>query len=96
MEAAQKIKNKYEPGQLYITTVSWDVIHMMKNPHGIWVPKYGEPRYLIYPSTTDKYTIPRETPVMYVGTDGRPHVGVFLVEDKFLEIPYSILGKIVS
>jgi hypothetical protein len=35
-----------------------------------------------------------ETPAMYVGTDGRPHVGVFLVADTFYELPYNILKPI--
>ena len=55
----------------------------------------GEPRYLIHPqSRINKSTIPPETPAMYIGTDGRPHVGVFLVADTFLELPYSILKDI--
>lgn len=82
-------------GQLFLTTSTWEAFHMFKNPHGIWVPKqYEEPRYLVHPSKILKSTIPPETPAMYIGTDGRPHVGVFLVADTFLELPYSILKDI--
>ena len=28
-----------KPGELFITTSSWDAIHMRKNPYGVWVPK---------------------------------------------------------
>ena len=83
-------------GQLFLTTSTWEAFHVMKNPHGIWVPKqHEEPRYLIHPhSNIIKSTIPSGTPAMYIGTDGRPHVGVFLVADIFLELPYSILKEI--
>lgn len=83
-------------GQLFLTVSSWEAFHVMKNPHGIWVPKpHEEPRYLIHPhSNIIKSIIPPETPAMYIGTDGRPHVGVFLVADTFLELPYSILKEI--
>lgn len=83
-------------GQLFLTVSSWEAFHMFKNPHGIWVPKQEEGNtYLIHPqSRIIKSTIPPETPAMYVGTDGRPHVGVFLVADTFLELPYNILKEI--
>lgn len=86
-------------GQLFLTTSSWEAFHMRKNPHGIWVHKQIEGNtyhtYLIYPhSNIIKSTIPSGTPAMYIGTDGRPHVGVFLVADTFLELPYSILKQI--
>ena len=81
-----------KPGELFLTVSSWEAFHMFKNPHGIWVPKqHEEPRYLIH---IIKSTIPSGTPAMYIGTDGRPHVGVFLVADIFLELPYSILKEI--
>ena len=82
-------------GQLFLTTSTWDAFHVMKNPHGIWVPKQEENMFLIHPqSRIIKSTIPSETPAMYIGTDGRPHVGVFLVADTFLELPYNILKQI--
>lgn len=82
-------------GQLFLTTSTWDAFHVMKNPHGIWVPKQEENMFLIHPqSRIIKSTIPPETPAMYIGTDGRPHVGVFLVADTFLELPYNILKDI--
>jgi len=82
-------------GQLFLTTSTWNAFHMVKNPHGIWVPQQGEPRYLIHPpSNIFRSTIPSGTPAMYVGTDGRPHVGVFLVADTLLELPYNILKEI--
>lgn len=82
-----------KPGELFITTSSWDAFHMWKNPHGIWVPKIrNDDLYKHAPySMIVKSTLPSNTPAMYVGTDGRPHVGVFLVEDIFLELPYNIL-----
>lgn len=95
--AAQKMNNKPKQGQLFLTTSAWDAIHVMKNPHNIWVPKQEDniPSYLIYPaSNIIRSNIPPETPAMYIGTDGRPHVGVFLVADTFLELPYNILKQI--
>ena len=78
------MNNKPKQGQLFLTTSAWDAIHVMKNPHNIWVPKQEENAYLIHPqSRLVKSTIPPETPAMYIGTDGRPHVGVFLVADTF-------------
>lgn len=79
-----------KPGQLFITTAQWDAFQMIKNPHGIWVPKQIHPRIM----SIIKSTILPETPALYVGTDGRPHVGVFLVADNFLELPYNILKDI--
>lgn len=85
-----------KPGELFITTTSWDAFHMRKNPHGIWVPKQREDnRFLISPyAMLVKSTLPPNTPAMYIGTDGRPTVGVFLIADIFLELPYSILKEI--
>lgn len=82
-------------GQLFTTTAEWDAFQMNVNPHGIWVPKQQENTYLIHPSVrTIKSIIPPETPAMYIGTDGRPHVGMFLVGDTFYELPYNILKEI--
>ena len=82
-------------GQLFLTTSTWEAFHVMKNPHGIWVPKQEENMFLIHPqSRIIKSTILPETPAMYIGTDGRPHVGVFLVADIFYELPYNILKQI--
>jgi len=85
-----------KPGALYVTKASWEAIHMCKNPHGIWVPKQKDNnRFLISPyAMLIKSELTPETPAMYVGTDGRPHVGVFLVADTFLELPYNILKPI--
>ena len=86
-----------KPGELFITTTSWDAFHMRKNPHGIWVPKQREDnRFLISPyAMLVKSTLPPNTPAMYIGTDGRlQHVGVFLVADIFYELPYNILKQI--
>ena len=85
-------------GQLFLTITEWNAFHMFKNPYGIWVPKQEEVENinafrLTYPFIK-KSTIPPETPAMYIGTDGRPHVGVFLVADTFLELPYNILKEI--
>ncbi|MFN9957377.1 MAG: hypothetical protein ACK55I_30090 [bacterium] len=89
------MKNNPKQGQLFLTITTWDAFHVMKNPHGIWVPKQEENTYLIHPqSRIIKSIIPPETPAMYIGTDGRPHVGVFLVADTFLELPYNILKEI--
>lgn len=90
------MKNKPKQGQLFLTITTWEAFHVMKNPHGIWVPKQKEENtYLIHPqSRIIKSMIFPETPAMYIGTDGRPHVGVFLVADTFLELPYSILKDI--
>ena len=41
-----------------------------------------------------KSTLPPNTPAMYIGTDGRPTVGIFLVADIFYELPYNILKQI--
>lgn len=92
------MKNNPKQGQLFLTTSPWEAFHVMKNPHGIWVPKQEKveninPFILTYPFIK-KSTIPSETPAMYIGTDGRPHVGVFLVADTFLELPYNILKDI--
>ena len=85
-----------KPGALYITKSSWEAFHMWKNPYGIWVPKQRDyNRFLLSPyATLIKSELTPDTPAMYVGTDGRPHVGVFLVADTFLELPYNILKSI--
>jgi len=85
-----------KPGALYITKASWEAIHMCKNPHGIWVHNQNDKnRFLISPySMLIKSELTPDTPAMYVGTDGRPHVGVFLVADTFLELTYNILKPI--
>jgi hypothetical protein len=41
-----------------------------------------------------KSEVAENTPAMYIATDGRPHVGVFLVADTFYELPYNILKPI--
>ena len=87
-----------KPGALYITKSSWEAFHMWKNPYGIWVPKQRDleqeilaaaPYYAIM-----KSTVLPDTPAMYIGTDGRPYCGVFLVADTFLELPYNIIKPI--
>jgi len=85
-------------GELFITTSSWDAFHVWKNPYGIWVPKVRDDNlFRLAPySMIVKSTLPPNTPAMYIGTDGRPHVGVFLVEDIFLELPYNILKSTVN
>jgi len=85
-----------KPGALYITKSSWEAIHMCKNPHGIWVPKQKDNnRFLISPyAMLIKSEVAENTPAMYIATDGRPHVGVFLVADTFYELPYNILKPI--
>lgn len=90
------MKNNPKQGQLFLTITTWEAFHVMKNPHGIWVPKQKEENtYLIHPhSNIIKSTIFPETPAMYIGTDGRPYVGVFLVADTLLELPYNILKDI--
>jgi len=84
-----------KPGELFITTSSWDAIHMRKNPYGVWVPKQKDlDKNIIAPapySVIIKSTLPPNTPAMSVATDGRPHVGVFLVADTICELPYNIL-----
>ncbi len=84
-----------KPGELFITTSSWDAIHMWKNPYGIWVPKQKDHDKNIIAaapySVLVRSTLTPDTPAMYVGTDGRPHVGVFLVADTICELPYNIL-----
>ena len=92
------MKNNPKQGQLFLTITTWEAFHVMKNPHGIWVPKQekiknSNPFILTY-SRIIKSTIPPETPAMYIGTDGRPYVGVFLVADTLLELPYNILKDI--
>lgn len=71
---------------------------MHKNPHGIWVPKQRDLndrlRAAAPYSSLIKSTLLPDTPAMYIGTDGRPHVGVFLVAESFLELPYNILKPI--
>lgn len=88
-----------KPGDLFVTTASVpEAFHVYKNPHGIWVPKQRDLNERLRSnapySSLIKSTIPQNTPVMYIGTDGRPHVGVFLVADSFLELPYNILKPI--
>jgi hypothetical protein len=87
-----------KPGELFITTSSWDAIHMWKNPYGIWVPKQKDHDKNIIAaapySVLVRSTLTPDTPAMYVGTDGRPHVGVFLVADTICELPYNILKPI--
>ena len=87
-----------KPGALYITKASWEAIHMRKNSYGIWVPKQRDleqeilaaaPYYSIM-----KSTVLPDTPAMYIGTDGRPYCGVFLVTDTFCELPYNIIKPI--
>ena len=84
-----------KPGELFITTCSWDAIHMRKNTYGIWVPKQKDHDKNIIAaapySILVRSPILPNTPAMYVGTDGRPHVGVFLVADTICELPYNIL-----
>lgn len=87
-----------KPGELFITTSSWDAIHMWKNTYGIWVPKQKDHDKNIiaaapYSILVRSPLLPN-TPAMYVGTDGRPHVGVFLVADTICELPYNILKPI--
>lgn len=90
------MKNNINPGQLFLTTTQWEAYHMRKNPHGVWVPKQKDDnKILLTPGAMFcKSIIPPETPAMYIGTDGRPTVGVFLVADNFLELPYNILKEI--
>lgn len=86
-----------KPGELFLTTTSWDAIHMRKNPHGIWVPKQREDnRFLISLYAMLVYsTLPPNTPAMYIGSARTlKHVGVFLVADIFYELPYNILKQI--
>ncbi len=91
------MKSNPKQGHLFTTTAEWEAIHMNVNPHGIWVPKQKEEDDINKPFRITyiiKSIIPPETPAMYIGTDGRPHVGVFLVADTFLELPYNILKDI--
>jgi len=83
------MKSNPKQGQLFLTEDKWEhALHMNVNPYGIWVPKQDKIENII------KSTLPPETPAMYIGTDGRPHVGVFLVGDIFYELPYNILKEI--
>lgn len=84
-----------KPGALYITKSSWEAFHMWKNPYGIWVPKKRDDLYSDASfAMIMKSTVLPDTPAMYIGTDGRPHVGVFLVADTCLELPYNIIKPI--
>jgi hypothetical protein len=78
------------PGQLFIITTVWSAFHMRKNPHGIWVPNLVDENKFIISTTT----FPENTPAMYIGTNGLPRVGIFLIEDTFYELPYNILQPI--
>jgi hypothetical protein len=91
-----------KPGDLYITTSDWIAWHMRKNSHGIWVPEQKEEKPIFSNSFSHipsvysviiKSQISKNSPVLYIATNGLPHVGIFLFEDILCELPYNLLKK---
>jgi hypothetical protein len=90
----QNVYKKYKTRSTLLNNNFLGCFPHEKEPHGIWVPKQREDnRFLISPYAM-LATLPPNTPAMYIGTDGRPTVGVFLVADTFYELPYNILNPI--
>jgi len=80
-----------KPGELFITISTWEGFQLIKTEEGTWFPKL-EFKGLFAPFI--KRLLPPNTVVMYIEDSDSDSIGVFLIEDKFYELPYNILKKI--